>query len=480
MGLAISSLSEVDAASHEGQPESPVDHEPGSSPPDANLQINESDGHTRGRQAEAGAEDSLDFACHKRTRTMGLEALLVFPKLALAEMLLPVDAADTAELPCGPRIAAERVRMFRTLDDSVPLSVNATYYRQLFLRDRLQTVAALKATPDSLAASWWGGEEAAEGTGIKDAERSEEQFDFLSLPSLAAMDAGMCLRPSWNEMAPHVGTVQSIKKLLQQMERELQQIKAKLGELDAPAASLQPSPTCGAAKSGRRDSCKRGVESDSTASEPHEMSEQAAAVLGSRTGRGAMSSESRDAQSVMLSQTDAFQEELQLEHQSPEGKLSLFLRGRERRAAERAQQEAEALELEKDIAVLSRACLELEALLRRVWNAERLAEDARIERVSFRHLWCHPSDDPQQIETADRLFALCHANCKRQRASSLGFSSAGMELSETASSEVAERQNDCLSFIELLDQLPPKALECLWCSAELRRKERQNYRYFWI
>ncbi|KAL8274243.1 hypothetical protein Esti_001832 [Eimeria stiedai] len=466
MGLAVSSAVEDGAASPDSQP---LDHEAARSRLDMHLQNNGSDGHARGRQTDVAAKNFQYFPSHKRTRTMGLEALLMFPKLALAEMSLTVDAPETAELPCGPRIAAERVRMFRTLDDSVPLSLNVTYYRQLFLRDRLQTAAALKATADSSAASWWCGM-ADESIGLEEVERAEEQFDFLSLPSLAAMDAGMCLRPSWNELAPHVGTVQSIKKLLQQMEQELQQINAKLSKLGAPAAPPQPSPICSTAKSGRSDRRRKGVESDRAASEPHGVSEQAIEVL--RPGR--------HAQSVLLSQTDAASEEFQFEQQKSEGQLPLFLRGRGRRAAERAQLEAESLELEEDIAVLNRACSEFESLLRRVWNAERLAEDARIERVSFRRLWCHPQDDLQQIETADRLFALCHANLKRQLESptggSLRSSSAGVSLSRTANSEVVERPDDCLSFIELLDQLPPKALECLWCSAELRRKERQNYR----
>ncbi|KAL8437459.1 hypothetical protein ACSSS7_000931 [Eimeria intestinalis] len=458
MGSSISYVVEDSVAST-------LDHDTGRSHPDANLQDDVSDGHTSARQAQVAAEDSLDLTSHKRTRTMGIEALLMFPKLALADMFLPADAPETAELPCGPRIAAERVRMFRGLDDSSSFSLNAAYYRQVFLRDRLQTAAALEAAAGPSAASWWGGEDA-EDTGLEGAARTEERFDFLSLPSLAAMDAGMSLRPSWNELAPHVGAVQGIKKLLRQMEQEMQQINAKLGEL----------------RSARR---RRGRgKCDSAASEPHDVSEHAAETIGSSARRGATGAGNRRAQTALFYRTHSPSEEFQFEHQESETQLSLFLRGRGRREAEIAQLEAEALELEKDVAVLNRACLELEALLRRVWNAEKLAEDARVKRASFRRLWCHPPDDSQQMKTADRLFTLCHANLKRQLASpnnsSLRSSSACVGLSGGGDRQVDQEQEEGLSFTELLDQLPPKALESLWCSAELRRKERQNYRYFWI
>ncbi|KAL8447447.1 hypothetical protein Emed_004401 [Eimeria media] len=273
MGLTASSSSSVEA---ENAP-SAVEHKTDDSLHNSSFENNESGVHTpEQQQAEGGIEDSLDFPSHKHTRTMGLEALLMFPKLALTEMFLPVDAVDTPELPCGPRIAAERVRMLRSDDDSnnAPLSLHATYYKQLFLRDRLQTAAALKATSDASAASCLHAEEA----GFMSDERLEEQFDFLSLPSLAAMDAGMCLRPSWNELAPHVGTVQSIKKLLKQMRQELQQIKAKLSESEVHASSSlhHHSPTtCSAAKRGRGDNSRGGGggESDGFSDpEPHEVS----------------------------------------------------------------------------------------------------------------------------------------------------------------------------------------------------------------
>lgn len=452
-----------------------------------------------------GLADSDAFCAQKGMRTMGLEALLLLPKLALTEVCSPTDIPMAAHLPRGPRAAAERVRQHRNQHPSMQFTSCVNRYRSFLLRERLQELALedrFKATvtpsQDSLGTSV-----AAE---VKHADGADEEFDFLSLPSLAAMNAGICIRPSWKELAAGVGTVDSLRQLLLQLQDERLQIKKKLKRIK-----------------GEQESCRRdtrgsrnnsgGVGGACSANTEAYQGRKAwdAAVPLAETAGTAEKSHCPHGDIVTLGQAKAgsrgifgdcesklppYTEEILLaDHQLEQGKdpewyeasLAAIIEKQERKVQEAAHLQAECLELDEDIGILHRACSELEALMKRVWDAEKLPKDARIERSSFRRLWCYPQDDPQQTETADKLFALCLSNSKRRHRRNRNVGT-DLNVSTGATSvpphslvcATAGETDGSLGFNELLEQLPPKALECLWCSAELRRKERQNYRYFWI
>ncbi|KAL8425797.1 hypothetical protein Efla_004149 [Eimeria flavescens] len=401
------------------------------------------------------------FAAQKGMRTMGLESLLMLPKLALTQLFLPDDVPPTADPLCGPRVAADRVRMHRSSDEGLSLSAHASCYRAVLLRSSVQGQAFLPEEAHSLSAG--GGNPPSREA--SEAEGAAEAFDFLSIASVAAMDAGIRTRPSWKELALQVGTVQRIRTLCEQLKEELRQIKPKLGDTQSTAS--EPA----AAEDGRTSAdaqAERGSRSLSGSQAPlaeTASSATAASAAGSR-------------QQTLPCAADGGVRQQTVEQQRS---LSASLRGRGRRKLEAAYLLAERMQLEKDIAALERAYLELEALLRRVWRAERLPQDARIDQAAFRQLWCFPEDDEQQADTADRLFLLC---CNSVRSRSLGGgSSQGTSSRQSANAHADDSsgsQSGALSFEELLDLLPPKALECLWCSGELRKKERQTYRYFWI
>lgn len=455
--------------------------------------------------AEDDAEDDLAgssaFATQKGMRTIGLEALLQLPKLALAELFFPAD------LPCGPRAAAQQVRQHRGQHRALPFTSCANRYRVFLLRERLQKLgpqgcASVLAPQQSLVGVPGAAESAA-------AHAAGDDFDFLSLSSLAVMDAGIYMTPSWQELASQVGTVDGMRRLLLELQEERQQIKWKLratrAHTPAEPANSPPdiSERAGSSKTvsieaDRGDKIKLNPECSDSA-EPSSPLQGGLKLLERNQADPMQQHQVKSAHEVFLNEngsaaphlTQLLQSEeqrwLQLgKSERCEAPLASALKRRGLVAQELAHLQVACLELDEDMGVLQRACSELEALLRRVWDAERLPQDACIDRMAFRRLWCHPQNDAQQSDTADKLFALCYSNSKKQlRArSTVGEVSTSSDSSDyvtrSLTGVLADSAVEELGFNELLGQLPPKALEWLWCSAELRRKERQHYRYFWI
>ncbi|OEH74181.1 uncharacterized protein LOC34620932 [Cyclospora cayetanensis] len=410
-------------------------------------------------EATESTEDEWSLSSHcagqKHMRVMGLEALLQLPKLALAELFWSDE--EPLGAPLGPRAAAEKVRHSRDPPPAASsLSARANRYRAFLLRERLEVIHALDSNPSSNS----GGNEASTDT------RGLAEYDFVSIASLAAMGVGVCMRPSWSELAQQVGTYKALRLLKARLERDKQQLRESIKD-----------------KIARR---RQAVGSHSREGDVDDGSRTSGMVLGhTGSGKTRYMKDIPEAYKISdmpgsLSASKQLQHPKQQRHQEPPAvsalqlpdrtqSLSSLFAGHSSLQDEITLVEAMRTEIEEDISVLENACAELEALLRRVWTAEKLPREKRMERLGFRRLWCHPQGDREQAMMADKLFALCFSYIQAS-------SNTGSRGTVSGSSSPSA----FLSYNELLDALPPKALEYLWYTSELRRKERQQYRYFWI
>ncbi|CDJ51598.1 hypothetical protein, conserved [Eimeria brunetti] len=460
-------------------------------PPGATAAVPASAAASSAAAAAADADDVVGLSSaffppsQKGLRTMDLQSLFQLPKLALASAVWPDEASSSGPLAAAEKVLLQQQQQQGGFLDQIPASpACVSRYKKLLLRDRLSALEE-KEDEGRRGVQGWGlitaaatedGNAHRDGWGVR---KPEEEFDCVSLAGLTMRETGIASDPSLASLSRCVGFYSAVHKLKLQLQKQLHQTERKM--------KLQ------AGRNRERDARHRsrsGGDSSSSHGGETETGE------GVETAKGA-SGKRRSGQGERTHSRQE-QQQRQARQQQQGGVASALVDGAlvavtddvvdaSFAAPAAAHQELLQLQclcvqLQEDIQVLNRACGELHALLQGVWQAAKMPLNHKINKIEFRRLWCCGADnDQQQVQLADKIFELCSRSANGLEGHTPGNrSSASSSRNSVCSCGCGAGGSERLAFADLLYQLPPRALECMWYRAELRRKRKQQYRYFWI
>lgn len=349
----------------------------------------------------------------------------------------------------------------------------------------------------------------AEGNGAE-SDECESAFDFLSLSTLAAIDFGLFVRPSWGQLAQYVGSVARMEETQRQLEQRRLWAVGQVDILKNEISTLWNDSDGPKTPNGDSTVIHTPEESLSL-----RMSSTGRKVLGRRHEEPNECSPQKD----LPTATNTAYKTTPLSYASKQLKCEQQCR----------HLQEEILQLEEDIQILRTAQAELRTLLQFAWKSAGLSLSQEVSRYTFRRLWCTDAKDASQAAESDRLFWLCFKSHRRayvgqhrlpngEAASTMNFlhqdaplsNPQGLQKEDTAGTrpsdfesssslrgcgkssfppeensgplcrEAQQHPEATLSFEALLMQLPPRSFECLWYAAEVRRKRKQHFRYYWL
>ena len=493
--------------------------------------------------APAGSDGLMDRASmyagpQKGMRSMGLDSLFQLPKLALAAAVWPDDASSSS----GSLAAAKKVLQQREVRDPIP-AVHAclSRYKTILLQNRLAALEKKDKRGEIEGGASRGETSFREGGGLHKESRGvptaqcvippEDAFDCISLAGLTMMETGLLSDPSLGCLSRCVGTYKKLYRLRLQLEDKLQQTERRLRKAKNTRNSYSISkhrnirkPHNGQQEVTQTDSNSSSSDSNRYSGAEGKNSKGASFEERSREGRRkpplqhieqqqqqkAHKRQQDDVKTACRGAVDCASAGVRRVAAADDGSSSVAA-GCAGDPQELLQLQCTYMELREDIETLQRACGELHALLQQVWLTAKMPLEHKINKVEFRRLWCCAENNKQQHQLADNLFELCRREANRlenptdnrnsRSSSNPSSSSSGSHSSSSGSNSSSNStgssstsgnsssscrcgcgggDSDRLTFTDLLHQLPPKALESMWCRAELRRKERQQFRYFWI